>query len=142
MTELRKTIYLRADKKRVWEYLTDPDKLAIWFHKPTETLAAGADYAMFGAQSGDKMIWGEVIRADPYDYLEYTFQVQPMGDSTSTVKWALTDVPGGTELSLVHSGLPANAEGFGLITALDEGWDKHLGRMRDDAHADQLEDIS
>ena len=134
-TTLRKTVYLKASKKDVWAYLTEPDKLAIWFHKPERTLKTGDDYAMFGTTSGDRLMWGKVVRADPHDYLEYTFTIKPMGDAVSTVKWSLEDVPGVTRLSLEHAGLPQGAEGFDLTLALDKGWDEHIGRMRESLHA-------
>ena len=138
MTEtiLQKSIYLRATKAQVWDYLTDPDKLAIWFHKPKVALADGADYAMFGTESGDKLMWGTVNTARPHDYLEYTFTIAPMGDATSTVKWTLEEVAGGTRLSLEHSGLPQGDAAFGLTLALDKGWDDHMGRMRAHIHGD------
>ena len=133
-TTINKAIYLNADKKKVWDYLTDPDKLALWFHKPKQTLEAGQDLAMYGTESGDKLIWGKVTRAEPHDMLEYTFTVKPMGDAVSTVLWTLETVDGGTRLSLEHSGLPAGAEAFGLTLALDKGWDDHIGRMRESIH--------
>ena len=135
MTEitLEKTIYLRATPQQVWAYLTDPEKLAIWFHKPETALATG-EYEMFGAESGDRLMWGEVLVAEPHKRLEYTFTIKPMGDATSTVKWSLEELPTGTKLSLRHEGLPQAAEAFDLALALDKGWDDHLGRMRADAH--------
>jgi len=92
---------------------------------------------MFRADSGDKLMWGEVLVSEPYSRLEYTFTIAPMGDRTSTVKWTLTEVPGGTNLSLRHEGLPQGEEAFGLTLALDKGWDDHLGRMRASAHETQ-----
>lgn len=133
-TILRKSIYLRATPPQVWAYLTDPDKLAIWFHKPPAPLGEG-EYEMFGVESGDKLMWGKVLVAEPFKRLEYTFTIAPMGDKTSTVKWSLEEVPGGTNLSLRHEGLPQGEEAFGLTLALDKGWDDHLARMRDSAHA-------
>lgn len=135
MTTLRKSIYLKTSRETVWAYLTDPDKLSIWFHRPDKTLVPGS-YAMFGAESGDKLMWGDIITADPHAKLSYTFTITPMGDAVSTVTWTLTDVPGGTRLDLLHEGLPEGEEAFGLTLALDKGWDDHLGRMRADAHAD------
>jgi uncharacterized protein YndB with AHSA1/START domain len=132
-TVLRKSIHLKATPAQVWAYLTDPQKLAIWFHKPKATLAEG-DYTMYGAESGDKLMWGKVLVAEPYSRLEYTFTIAPMGDRTSTVKWSLVEVPGGTSLSLLHEGLPQGEEAFGLTLALDKGWDDHLARMRASAH--------
>ncbi len=134
-TILRKSIYLRASPAQVWAYLTDPDKLAIWFHKPETTLVEG-EYEMFGTESGDRLMWGEVLVAEPFSRLEYTFTIAPMGDRTSTVKWLLEEVAGGTRLSLRHEGLPQGEEAFGLTLALDKGWDDHLARMRAAAHGD------
>lgn len=132
-TTLTKTIYLRAAPSKVWAYLTDPDKLAIWFHKPKTPLAEGA-YEMFGTESGDKLMWGDVLVAEPFKRLEYTFSIAPMAGQSSTVKWALEEVPGGTKLSLRHEGLPQGEEAFGLTLALDKGWDDHLARMRASLH--------
>ncbi|MEJ6402530.1 SRPBCC family protein [Yoonia sp. 2307UL14-13] len=131
---INKSIYLRASKHDVWEYLTEPDKLAIWFHKPPQALKAGESYEMFGSESGNKLMWGEVLTADPHDLLVYTFTIGPMGDAVSTVIWTLEEVPGGTRLSLLHEGLPMGIAAFDLTLALDKGWDDHIGRMRNDLH--------
>lgn len=133
-TTIHKTIYLQASREVVWDYLTQPDKLAKWFHAPKEPLAAGKPLAMFGTESGDKLIWGDVKTARAPEYLEYSFTVKPMGDAVSTVKWTLETVAGGTKLSLEHVGLPQGADAFGLTLALDKGWDEHLGRMRAHIH--------
>ena len=133
---LNKTIYLKASKADVWAFLTDPEKLAMWFHKPKVALAQGDAYAMYGTTSGDKLMWGDVVAANPHDYLEYTFTIAPMGDATSTVKWTLEDVAGGTRLSLVHEGLPGTEEAFGLTLALDKGWEGHFADLRKALHGE------
>lgn len=127
---LNKTIFLKAKRDDVWAFLTEPEKLAKWFHAPKGTLAEGKKLEMFGATSGDKVIWGEVHVARAPEYLEHSFTVKPMGDAVSLVKWTLTEVPGGTQLSLVHEGLPETAEAFDLILALDKGWDEHFLQLR------------
>ena len=132
-TILKKTIYLKATPQNVWEYLTSPEKLAIWFHKPGAALVEG-EYEMFGTESGNRLMWGKVLVAEPFSRLEYTFSIAPMGDRTSTVKWTLAEVAGGTMLSLRHEGLPQGADAFGLALALDKGWDDHLGRLRVSIH--------
>jgi uncharacterized protein YndB with AHSA1/START domain len=131
MTEaiLRKTVFLKATPAHVWEYLTDPDKLAIWFHKPKTPLTKGG-YEMFGTETGDRLMWGDVLVSDPFERLAYTFTIAPMGDATSTVTWTLAEIHGGTRLTLEHAGLPQGAEAFGLTLALDKGWDEHITRMR------------
>ncbi len=131
---IRKQIFLNAAPEQVWEYLTQPEKLGLWFHRPETPLAEGEKLEMFGTESGDLLIWGEVKVADPPRRLEYSFTVKPMGDAVSLVKWSLEPVAGGTRLSLEHSGLPESADTFGLTLALDKGWDDHIARMRTSIH--------
>ena len=131
---LKKSIFLRAEPETVWAYLTDPDRLAEWFHKPKHPLTAGQKLEMFGTTSGDLLIWGEVRVANPPKYLEYTFTVKPMGDAVSVVKWTLEPVAGGTRLDLRHEGLPHGPDAFGLSLALDNGSDEHFGKIRTALH--------
>ncbi len=131
---LNKTIYLNAPREQVWDYLTTPDGLSKWFHAPKSALTEGEPLALYGAESGDKICWGEVRAARAPEYLEYTFTIKPMGDAVSTVKWTLETVESGTRLSLEHAGLPAGTEAFGLTLALDAGWDRHFGQLRDALH--------
>ena len=68
-TVLVKSIYLKATPEKVWAYLTEPEHLAKWFHKPTTRLVDG-DYEMIGAESGERFMWGTVLLADPFSRLE------------------------------------------------------------------------
>ena len=131
MTTINKSIYLKANKEQVWAYLTEVEKVKVWFHRYDADLAEGNDYKIFGQDSGNELGHGTVTRAEPHDVLEYSFAIGPMQGGSSTVKWTLDAVPGGTRLNLEHSGLSDDLEGFGLVLALDKGWDEHLGRMRD-----------
>jgi len=131
MTTITKTIYLKASKAAVWAFLTEIDKVKIWFHRYDTDLAEGCDYKIYGQDSGKELGSGKVLRADPHDLLEYTFAIGPMQGASSVVRWTLDEVTGGTRLNLEHSGLSDEAEGFGLVLALDKGWDDHLARMRD-----------
>lgn len=131
---LTKTIFLKAAKSEVWAYLTEPDKLAEWFHKPGKTLAQGDNFETFHPDSGEKLLWGTVTKADPYNALEYTFIIPHMPDTISTVTWTLEDAVGGTRLTLVHEGLPGTEEMFYLTLALDSGWDGHFARLRTALH--------
>lgn len=127
---LKKTIYISASRAQVWEYLTQPELLKSWFHAPKTPLTDGAPYEMFGAKSGDKLMWGTVRSADPFDRLEYTFSIAPLQGVDTTVVWTLEEVAGGTRLTLEHSGLPQGSEAFGLTLALDKGWDDHIADLR------------
>ena len=143
MTEavIRKSIYLRAAPARVWAYLTDPERLATWFHKPNTALVSGP-FEMRAADTGARIMWGNVRTAEPFKRLEYTFCMPPMGDTESLVRWTLEELPEGTRLSLVHEGLPQGADAFGLLLALDEGWDNHLRRMRGDLNVAKKQTVN
>ena len=67
---LTKTIILAASREKVWEYLTQPELLAKWFHAPKAAITEGQKLEMFGVKSGDKLIWGDVRQARAPEYLE------------------------------------------------------------------------
>ena len=62
-TNIRKTIFLEADRAAVWEYLTQPEHLAKWFHAPKTALAAATNIQeTFGLCLG-AWIMGDAVRA-------------------------------------------------------------------------------
>ncbi len=136
MTEhiLHKSIYLRAAPATVWAFLTRPDQMKTWFHAPNVALTQDARFEMRKADDGSCFMSGRVLASTPYELLEYRFHIPQMGETTSTVRWELTEIASGTRLTLTHSGLPQAAEAFGLILALDKGWDGHLDAMRAALH--------
>lgn len=71
-----------------------------------------------------------MILAEPPKRSHYSFTIKPLNGVMTDVEWALAPGDGGTELSLIHRGLPAGAEAFNLTLVLDKGWDEHLGKMR------------
>jgi uncharacterized protein YndB with AHSA1/START domain len=128
-TTIRKSVFLAASKTRVWEFLTKADLLNEWFHPAEKDLAEGEDYTLRSQKDGGRMCWGKVVKATPQDYMQWDFTVGPMDGAMSTVEWELADAPGGTRLTLIHSGLPTNVDGFGLVMALDKGWHGFLGNL-------------
>ncbi|MEM1363506.1 MAG: SRPBCC domain-containing protein [Pseudomonadota bacterium] len=127
---IAKSLYLPASRKTVWAWLTEPDKLAQWFHAPKTPITDGEDYALLGKDSGDTLCWGKVEEMRPVEYMRWSFNVKPAPHVVGTVEWTLEDAPGGTRLSLLHSGLPEDSDGFGLVLALDKGWHEHLLSLR------------
>ncbi|MEP2533369.1 SRPBCC domain-containing protein [Shimia sp.] len=128
-TTIRKSVFLSAPKPRVWEFLTKADLLKEWFHPANEDLAEGQDYLLSSQNDGERMCWGKVEKADPHDYMKWSFTVGPLSGAMTTVEWRLEDAPGGTRLTLEHSGLPDNADGYGLVMALDKGWHNFLSNL-------------
>lgn len=131
-SEIIKTVFLPVTAEIAWGYLTKADKLALWFHAPKEDLASGKPYALFGADSGDKMCWGSILKMEPFKSLVYSFAVKPFPDMETEVHWTLDELDGGTRITMRHIGLEsAGAQAFGLSMALDKGWDGHFAKLRE-----------
>lgn len=137
MTEtIEKTIYLAAPRDQVWAFLTEAKRLGEWFHPAQADMAEGASYTLVSQNDGDRMCWGDVQEMRPTDYMRWSFTVGPANGQMSTVEWRLSDAPGGTRLSLTHSGLPSDRDAFGLVMALDKGWHGFLSNLREKSDSD------
>ena len=129
-TTIRKSVFIAASRQIVWDHLTRADLLGKWFHAAKADLHDGADYTLISGTDGDRMCWGKVTEMRPTDFMRWDFTVGPMQGAMSTVEWALEDAPGGTRLTLTHAGLPTDADGFGLVLALDKGWHGFLAKLQ------------
>lgn len=131
---IHKTIFLNASREKVWAFLTEKDKLALWFHPAAADLAEGKTYALLAdaQDSNSKVCWGEVLSMNKPSALSYTFTIKPMAGAMTTVHWSLEEAAGGTRVALVHEGFDeiANEAALGLLMALEKGWDQHLAKMR------------
>ncbi|MEP3246060.1 MAG: SRPBCC domain-containing protein [Sneathiella sp.] len=130
---ITKTVFFNASPAIVWTYLTEKEKLGKWFHPAEKDLEEGKDYALVAMADDGALVpqcWGVVKKMNPPTELVWSFTVKPMNGVMTTVTWTLEECAGGTKLTLVHSGLPGTPDDFGLVKALDAGWDMHLGRFR------------
>lgn len=130
---ITKTIHIAAPREVVWDFLTKAHHLGKWFHKPESDISNGAPFKMVGKE-GATICSGVVDTMERYESLVYSFTAAPMNGLDTKVHWTLKDVPGGTRLSMTHSGFPTSPAGFGLITDFDKGWDGHLLKMRKIEH--------
>ena len=137
MTEAKmiKTLYLKATPQTVWDYLTQSEKLARWFHETDTNLdTVGVDYQFLRENPGEKerkMCWGQVLEADRPNKLVYTFTHQFLKEIVTTVCWELEALHGGTQLTMTHTGFDAIPDGpFDQLSGHDKGWDSHFARLR------------
>ncbi len=132
---LAKTAFFAASRETVWSFLTEKDKLGLWFHPADADLEDGKPYALIKTQedgSTAKICWGTVLHMVRPSLLVWSFTVKPLDGAMTTVTWKLEEVHGGTRLSLTHEGVGAAASGaaLGLLMSLDSGWDEHLASLR------------
>ena len=127
---IQKTIFIAASRDTVWRYLTEAKRLGEWFHPAKADLSAGGEYTLVSQKDGDRMCWGKVREMRAPALMRWDFTVGPMDGAMSQVEWLLEEAPGGTRLTLTHSGLPQSREGFGLVLALDKGWHGFLAQLQ------------
>jgi uncharacterized protein YndB with AHSA1/START domain len=133
---LKKSVFVKASRDKVWPYLVDKDKLGEWYHPAENDLTDGEAYVLLGKNDKgepQKQVWGEVLEFVAGKKLKTTFCIAPFGDQSTTVTWILEDVAGGTMICLTHEGIPevAGEHAMHLVSALDKGWDAHLARLRE-----------
>lgn len=137
---IRKSMFLPATPDTVWDHLTKADLLGKWFHPAEQDLTEGQPYILKSAKDGDRMCWGTVEKTSPVSHMQWSFTVGPLNGHMTTVDWHLAPAPGGTNLTLEHSGLPENGAAYGLVLALDKGWHGFLGNLHEiDQHHLSLE---
>ncbi len=133
---LTKTIFLNTDPATVWSYLTQKDKLGLWFFTAEADLQEGQDYTLGEPnQEGglDKMCWGEIKLFEPPRKMVWSFTIAPLNGVMTTVTWTLETFQNGTRLTMVHEGIGAVAgdAALPLLGSLDAGWDRYFGKLRE-----------
>ncbi len=130
---IHKTAFFAAPRETLWAFLTEADKLGLWYHPARKDLKKNEDYELYPADAddGSAMIWGSVLDWQPVSKLVYTFNIPPFNGVKTTVTWQLEESHGGSLLVLTHEGLSGMEESpLGLLMALDGGWDEHIGKLR------------
>ena len=130
---IHKTAFFAAPRETLWAFLTHADKLGLWYHPARKDLQKNEDYEMYlaDADDGSALIWGTVLEWRPTSKLVYTFNIPPLDGVITTVTWQLEESHGGTLLVLTHEGVGVMKESpLGILMALDDGWDEHIGKLR------------
>lgn len=136
VTAMEKTIFLAVPIEAAWGFLTEAKKLEQWFFKTDADFVEGAAYTLYSREEeGAKRCWGEVLEMSAPNRLRQSFTIAPLGGVMTELLWELNAVDGGTRVKLTHTGIEAAGDAaFGLMSALDDGWDKHFAHMREAAN--------
>lgn len=139
---IQRQIILRAPRSRVWHAITDAREFGAWFEAHLEgTFAPGATVQGRILVPGYEQLTMEMAieRVEPETLMSFRwhpYAIEPSVDYSSEpktlVEFRLSEVEGGTELTVVESGfdripLARRAEAF---------------RMNDDGWAGQLQNIA
>jgi len=121
MKRIRKEIVIEAAPAKVWEHITNPERISRWLMPNTFEAVPGKAFRMdCGSEGSIDCVVREVV---PPKKLVYTWTSKDL-KITTTVEITLRKVRGGTRLVLIHSGwekLPPRE--------VDQGWDACLEKL-------------
>lgn len=135
-------------RQRVWEALTDRQRLSDWLMETDFELRLGGrfvfrDHTVEIDSTG--VIECEIVELEPPRRLAYTW-ASPPRLHTTLVTWTLDELEAGTRVRLVHSGFAAGGEqGLTIRDYLEWGWGgllheelpHHLDAMMTEGHPSQ-----
>lgn len=137
--QLRITRFIRAPRERVFDAFVTAETMSAWqCPRGMRVAAATADARVGGAwrvemrarDGSSHVVGGRYRELQRPDRLAYSWQWQgdgPMPGIETQVEVVLVARDGGTELRLVHSGFPTEAQ----RDAHGHGWDSCLNRLTD-----------
>lgn len=134
-TTIIKTVFFAAPRESVWAFITQKEKLALWFHPADADLSQGEDYELIKTGSDgtpSRVCWGTVELMESPTKLVYSFTFEHLVGASTKVTWLLESVEDGTKLTLTHEGIAeaAGAQTIQMLTSLDAGWDGHFSDLR------------
>lgn len=132
--KITKTLFLKASPEHIWKFLTQADRLALWFHAGAADLTVGGDYKIISnseGKEGEAMISGKVTLMVPPKKLVHSFTHAMLNNIETICTWTLEPCENGTILTLEHEGFEKLAENaFNIAAEHDKGWDEHFTRLR------------
>ena len=107
--------HYRAPIEKLWAALTIPERLADWFGEAEVDLRTGGSIRM--SWNGSKHTEMQITVCEPPRSLAWVWSI---AGKPTLVRFDLASEPGGSSLTLTHSGVPAAGEG------VRAGWHAHL----------------
>jgi len=132
---VRAVIEVAASPERVFHALTDPKELEAWWGAPDQyqTFDWESDLRPGGkrrckarttASTELSEVDGEYLAVDPPRLLEFTWRANWEGYVETRVRCELDAVPGGTRVTVVHSGFGGREK---AAASYGDGWVRVLG---------------
>lgn len=129
-TPLKFVFYIAAPAEKVWEGFVSPESNRILFGADLEAdLKPGGSMAWAGAGPDGKRVTyvhGDVIKAEPPTFLQYTFAIGPAG-KFSRVTVEFTQETEATKVVVTHDRWAEDDASYGPTT---DGWPRILSRLK------------
>lgn len=133
---IEREITVPHPRQRVWHALTNAESLAEWFGDVAEIDLRPGGAARFGWSAYGNVVHATVEEVDPPS--TFAFRWSALHDTpisqgpTTLVTFSLTEVPGGTRLRVVESGLASLPDSLYDRTLQENtsGWKAELDDLR------------
>jgi uncharacterized protein YndB with AHSA1/START domain len=140
---LERSIWINAPRERVWQAITDPEQIALWFSPGTTWRTTGqgvgARLSVYNAETDTDMYVQVTEVYDPPHQLATRSEPEPP-DTPHVTLWTLEAENGGTRLTLTYSGFEQEPEGvrFANLEQHAFGFGMMLENLRAALHGEAL----
>ncbi len=118
------SVTVSAAPERVWQALTEPALVRLWFGELSGPLSQGASQRL-DFEDGDYFTLSD-IRCRPPNRLEYRWRFLGTGPR-DTIVWDIEPGPDGSRVTVTDS---ESARAPENVTELEDGWSDFLGRLQ------------
>jgi uncharacterized protein YndB with AHSA1/START domain len=133
-TEIRNEWLYEDAPNEVWEYLTQPDLIALWLMPNNFKPLLGHEFEFrinpIPSLDLDGIFYCKILKIEAFSQLSYSWKGGP-GNGAFTldtlVEWTLEPHENGTKLSLKQSGFKAT--NLSIFNAMTDGWEKNIQKM-------------
>jgi uncharacterized protein YndB with AHSA1/START domain len=133
-TEIKNEWIYEQSTNEVWEYLTQPDLIALWLmpndFKPILDHEFQFTTKPIPSLNLDGIMHCKVLEIIPFQRLTYSWKAGPGNGIFSldtVVEWTLEKHGNGTKLSLKHSGF--KAANLAIFSGMTNGWQINIHKM-------------
>lgn len=133
-TEIKNEWFFEQSTMEVWEYLTQPDLIALWLMPNNFKAIIGHEFQFrtkaIPSLNLDGIFHCKVLEIVPCQKLIYSWKGGPGNGTTpldTIVEWTLEKHGNGSKLKLRHSGF--RDVNFEIFTGMTDGWEKNIKKM-------------
>lgn len=135
-TEIKHQWVYEQSPNEIWEYLTQPELIALWLMPNNFKAELGHEFEFrtnpIPTLNLSGIFYCKILEIIPHKKLTYSWKGGPGKGITTLntiVEWTLEEQKNGTILSLRHSGF--KEENYSILTGMTDGWLKNIEKMAD-----------
>lgn len=144
-TEIKNEWIYEQSPNEVWQYLTQPELIALWLMPNDFEPVLGHEFQFrtkpIPSLDLDGIMLCKVLEMVPFQKLTYSWKAGP-GNGVfkldTVVEWTLEKHENGTRLSLKHSGF--KEVNLAIFTGMTDGWQKNIQKMINHLNANRHAD--